>query len=198
MKMYGKLLIIAGFPCSGKTTYINAIHDFFGSFISRRIFYTNRQPRSREEFLNSTDYKFIANPEYAKLSNQTDWHWAKWYDFDYGFHMESEVTRLQKGEKIVIGTAPHISYLYDMQKIHGKNNVSSILLYVDYKTIVDRLKKRPQHEHKRILAFDQNEIDEYSRIADVVFKPKKDLLDDCKKILAIATQMLHTNNQTSP
>lgn len=188
--MSGKLLIVAGFPCSGKTTYISEINKFFGNIIGRRDFYTNRPPRSEEERLNSIDYTFIASSKYAELSNLPNWHWAIWFGFNYGFNIPSEITRLQEGENIVIGTAPHVSYLSDMQRIHGKNNVRSILLYVDYEIILDRLKKRPRHEHKRILEFDQFEIDNYAKKADIVFVPKNKLLDDCNEFIRIVAQMI--------
>ena len=186
----GKLLIIAGFPCSGKTTYIDAIQEFFGDLISRRNFYTDRPLRSEEERLNSMDYTFITGSEYEKLFSEPDWHWTEWYNFHYGFLIPSEIARMRKGETITIGPAPHIQYLRDMQKIHGKNNVRSILLYVARETIFGRLKKRPPHEHKRILAFNQSEIDEYAKIADVVFTPKNNILKDCEEILKIAERMI--------
>lgn len=184
--MAGKLIIIAGFPCSGKTTYIDAIQEFFGVFISRRDFFTNRPPRSEEERNNSKDYTFVSDAEYEKLSKQTDWHWTKWYGFYYGFCIPLEITRLEKGEKIAMGPAPKASYLHEMQKIHGKNKILSIFLDVDREIIASRLKKRPQNEHKRILAFNQSEIDECAKAADIIFVPKNNLIDDCKRFIEMA------------
>lgn len=187
--MYGKLLIVAGFPTSGKTTYLDTIQGSFKN-IGRRNFYTNRQPRSEEERLSSADYMFITNTEYEKLAEQSDWHWVEWYSHYYGFHIPSEIVRLQKGEVIAIGPAPHASYVQAMRNIHGKSNVLSILLHVDRETIIHRLSERPQHEHKRILEFNESEIEECAKVVDIVFVPSNNLTEDRKRFIEIVKPYL--------
>lgn len=194
--MSGKLLIISGFSCTGKTTYIGAMHTFFNKSIARRDFHTNRPPRTEEERINSPDYNFITKSEHIALSNQHGWHWVKWYNFDYGFHIQSEISRLKNGENIVIGSPPHTSYLLDMQGIHGIQNVHTIFLNVGYETILKRLKQRPPHEHRRIHEYDQNEIDVYASISNNVFTPVNNIEIDCQNIIRIATQILCTQLST--
>ena len=192
--MSGKLLIISGFSCTGKTTCIGELHKFFGKSITRRDFYTNRPPRTEDERINSPDYNFITKSEHFDLTSQHGWHWVKWYDFSYGFHIQSEIARLKKGENIIIGSPPHVSYLRDMQEIHGSNNVHSIFLNVDYGIILNRLKQRPPHEHKRILEYDQEEIDAYASISNTVFTPENNVKIDCHSIIKIVDRMLRTQN----
>lgn len=188
--MSGKLLIVAGFSCTGKTTYIQASHNSFKNNIQHRYFYTNRLPRSKKELDSSPDYTFITNNEYLQLSTKPDWHWTTWFDFNYGFHVTSEIERIYAKEKIIIGVFPTTSYLQDMRKIHGSCNVVSILLNVDYNIIKSRLLKRPPHEHERIIEFNQREIDCCAKDVDIVFTPTNNLEIDCQKFLMLAKQVL--------
>ena len=192
--MSGQLLIIAGFSCTGKTTYINAAHNFFGKRIGYRNFYTNRLPRSHKECMESPDYKFVTNSKYDDLSNQLSWHGVRWYDFYYGFYIHQEITYLKEGGTIMVGTPPHTSYLADMQEIHGHANITSIFLNVPYSVIRSRLNKRPPHERTRIREFNQNKIDNYAKIADIVFTPKNEIVTDCKEFLAIIARLLSIRN----
>lgn len=151
----GKIYVILGKTCSGKTTLLQRLKNKIDADFP--VSYTSRPQREGE--VDGIDYKFITRYDalflmltgksVANRSYQADVNFAGPYPWYYGLYIKDLIG---ERDKVVITDYEGLQSLQD-----GFNNVVSIHLKIDQKTVQKRLKNRKDNseEAKRRIKDDE-------------------------------------------
>lgn len=180
------IYVIIGRTASGKDTIVSKLTK---SGYKRIVTYTSRPMRKKEK--NGETYHFVTKKEFERLISSGFFaEWRSYDTIDGVWYYGSSVDSYDTDEDRIIILNP--DGFRQIKKILNTENIKSIYIYSNIKTIRNRLKKRgdKKEEAERRIEHDlidfkglENEVDK------IVYNNEDDNLNDVvQKILSYITE----------
>ena len=135
----GKLLILIGPSCSGKTAIKKQLISMFPIKFKPLITVTTREPRQGE--LHGKDYYFLSEDEFNwQIHKENFVENTEYAGMKYGVLKET-IDDIKNHHSFIVA-AMDLNGVKKMEQYLGKQNVVSVYVNVSEQTIIDRMKNR--------------------------------------------------------
>ena len=156
------IVVLVGKTASGKTTVANELCKYHG--YKRIITYTTRPIRKNE--VQDVDYHFISDEQFNKMVENNDFTEYKRYNTAHGVWSYGSIITLEQeysDDCYVIILTPQ--GLRDLSKKISR--YIAFYLNVDFKTQLERLKKRGDEEQQIIKRL-KNDAKDFKNVVDII------------------------------
>lgn len=190
----GKLLILGGPSCSGKTSIKNKIVSMFPIKFKKLITVTTRPERLNET--HGEDYYFLSDYEFDwRLYREEFVEHNEYTGMKYGVLKES-IDHIKNHHSITVAVMD-LNGVKKMKEYLGKENVVSVYVDVSEQTINNRLKDRGESKEeikKRIeKAISEEMTPEYKNNFDFIIENEKQTIES--SVFQIIDSLIKKHNE---
>jgi guanylate kinase len=192
----GKVVLVAGLYCAGKTTLIAEVLRRVGR-LSYITTYTTREPRPNEKLNGTHEYEFVSQREYDRLCQTPGWDHTQLRGVSYGSDAAKISAEVAGGRSYIVVTT---MYPDQIQTMRSKYFAETVLIFLDTDfEICQRRIMAPGSGRSRSYLTDPAQSREQANVirelADYVYSPAGPLEEDRVAFVAFIQDILENRMQ---
>jgi guanylate kinase len=191
----GKIVLVAGLYCAGKTTLIGSVLRQMPE-LAYIPTYTTRDPRPEEARNGTHEYVFVSQTEYDRLSQTPGWDHTLLRGVSYGSDAAKVSQEAAVGRSFIVVTTMYPEQIREMRGMYRDQTVL-VLLDTDFDTCQQRIMLPDSGRSQRYLNDPAQSPEQASLVrdlADYIYDPVGSLAEDQAAFQAFIRRILAANS----